>query len=86
MLHVAHGLGEHLLADPFYQFAQARELQHLLFRQCLKNSAVHLSATPPLGMSLGAAFCGVGSGQRKTSNTLEQARREFDNRAGCLTR
>ena len=28
---------EHLLADAFYQFAQARESQHPLFRQCLKN-------------------------------------------------
>ena len=27
--------------------------------------SVHLSATPPLGMSLGAAFCGVGSGSGK---------------------
>ena len=81
MLHVAYGLGEHLLADAFYQFAQARESQHPLFRQCLKNQIVHLSATPPLGMSLGAAFCGVWVRAAENVKHLEQARREFDNRA-----
>jgi hypothetical protein len=49
---VAYGLGEHLLADPFYQFAQARESQ-LPLSVNTSSSIVHLSATPPLGMSLG---------------------------------
>ena len=45
-----------------------------------KISIVHLSATPPLGMSLGAAFCGVWVRAAENVKHLEQARREFDNR------
>ena len=70
MLHVAYGLGEHLLADPFYQFAQARESQLPLFRQYLRISIVHLLATPPLAMSLGNGILrrvGLGSGKFQTS-------------------
>jgi len=43
--------------------------------------SVNLSATPPLGMSLGAAFCGVWVRAAENFKHLEQARREFDNRA-----
>jgi hypothetical protein len=43
---------EHLLADAFYQFAQARESQ-LPLSVNTSSSIVHLSATSPLGMSLG---------------------------------
>jgi hypothetical protein len=68
-----------------YQFAQARESQHPLFRQCLKNQRP-LVATPPLGMSLGAAFCGVWVRSAENVKHLEQARRQFDNRADRLTR
>ena len=71
---------EHLLADAFYQFAQARESQHP-FSVNASRISVHLSATPPLGMSLGAAFCGVWVRAAENVKHVEQARREFDNRA-----
>jgi len=78
---VAYGLGEHLLADAFYQFAQARESQ-LPLSVNTSSSIVHLSATPPLGMSLGERhFAAYGVWAAENLKHVEQARRKFDNRA-----
>jgi hypothetical protein len=44
-------------------------------------SIVQLSATPPLGMSLGAAFCGAWVWVAENLKHLEQARRKFNNKA-----
>ena len=51
-LHLAQSLREHLLADAFHEFAQARKSQFSLFRQ-------HLKKASPAILCKKCTFCGV---------------------------